>query len=204
MPREDTGSLHGAFTRQVATSLAVESDMSDAFACFELTGARVPDVLMSGCSLREMSDLPWRQGAAQLTEDVRVRSASHDRVPQRLTAVAQDPACSLVGVLMLESSQALQNLLDAPPFAAARRDLQIQAMAVEKLVGPFAGLRLEQRVMRERHCEALGTASGLEGESMLPGAPPSEELPRVVTPRGGSLRSRECRSCRQHRRIPLK
>jgi sarcosine oxidase, subunit gamma len=50
-PAEETDSLQSAFTRRLATSLAIVTDMSDAFACFELSGDRVDDVLMSGCSL---------------------------------------------------------------------------------------------------------------------------------------------------------
>ena len=240
----------------------------------------------------EMLDLPRRKSTTQLTEDVRLRSPGNDRVPQRLTAVAQNPSRGLVGVLLLQPPQALQNahgrdlsdryfadpredislqaaedpivvrrrpiprecriplsgddlerillprepllgqpalggrinpdgelcpqfrtalprcfqrdggkrpyreallpsaeaVLDALPFAAARRDLQIQAVAVEQFVGLFAGLSIEQRVMRERHIRALGTASELEGESMLPGALSCGELPRAVTPRADSLR----------------
>src|SRR5690348_7524720 len=61
-------------------------------------------------------------------------------------------------------------------------------MAIEQFVGLFAALSVEQRVMRERHGRALGRASGLEDERMLPGALSREELPRPVTPRGTSLR----------------
>ena len=71
------------------------------------------------------------------------------------------------GEALLSAAEAV---LDAPPFAARRHDLQMQAMAVEQFVGLFAGLSVEQRAVGERHWEALGTASGLEGESMLPGA----------------------------------
>jgi len=50
-PMQDTGSLRSALTRRLATSLAVVTDMSGAFACFELDGDRTHDILMSGCSL---------------------------------------------------------------------------------------------------------------------------------------------------------
>lgn len=50
-PVRDTDSLYSAFIRRLARSLAVVTDMSDAFACFELSGTRADDVLMSGCSL---------------------------------------------------------------------------------------------------------------------------------------------------------
>src|SRR5579872_5972863 len=59
-------------------------------------------------------------------------------------------------------------------------------MAVEQFVDLLAGLSVEQRVVRERHREALGTASGLEGESMLPGAPPPR-LTRAFWARGARL-----------------
>lgn len=48
---KDTDSLHCALTRRLARSLAVVTDMTDAFACFELNAARTDEVLMSGCNL---------------------------------------------------------------------------------------------------------------------------------------------------------
>ena len=54
---KDTGSLHTALTRRLATSLAIVTDMSDALACFELSGARTDDILMSGCSLDLRADI---------------------------------------------------------------------------------------------------------------------------------------------------
>lgn len=56
-PVKDTDSLHSGFTRRLATSLAVVTDMSDAFTCFELSGARAADILMSGCSLDLRTDI---------------------------------------------------------------------------------------------------------------------------------------------------
>jgi sarcosine oxidase subunit gamma len=50
-PVNETESLQSALTRRLATSLAVVTDMSDAFACFELSGAHAAEALMSGCSL---------------------------------------------------------------------------------------------------------------------------------------------------------
>lgn len=50
-PASQTDSLQSAITRRVAPSLAVVTDMSDALECFELSGARAAEVLMSGCSL---------------------------------------------------------------------------------------------------------------------------------------------------------
>lgn len=50
-PASQTDSLQSALTRRLATSLAVVTDMSDAFECFELRGTRAAEVLMSGCSL---------------------------------------------------------------------------------------------------------------------------------------------------------
>src|SRR5579863_5020131 len=41
---------------------------------------------------------------------------------------------------LLSSAEAI---LDAPPFAAARRDLQVQAMAIEQFVDLFVGLSVE-------------------------------------------------------------
>ena len=78
---------------------------------------------------------------------------------------------------MLSSAEAI---LDAPPFAAARRDLQVQAVAIQRSIGLVAELGVEQREMRERHREALGTASELEGESMLPGAKPSDVIGGLI------------------------
>jgi sarcosine oxidase subunit gamma len=48
---QDTHALHSAFTRRLARSLAVVTDMSDAYACFDLSGARAADTLMGGCSM---------------------------------------------------------------------------------------------------------------------------------------------------------
>jgi sarcosine oxidase, subunit gamma len=50
-PVNETHSLQSALTRRLATSLAVVTDVSDAFACFEVRGARGAETLMSGCSL---------------------------------------------------------------------------------------------------------------------------------------------------------
>lgn len=50
-PVHETPSLQSALTRRLATSLAVAIDMSEAFACFEVRGARAAETLMSGCSL---------------------------------------------------------------------------------------------------------------------------------------------------------
>jgi sarcosine oxidase subunit gamma len=56
-PVKDTDALHSALTRRLARSLAVVADMSDAFACFDLSGARASDVLASGCSLDLRADM---------------------------------------------------------------------------------------------------------------------------------------------------
>ena len=51
LPTEETDSLQIALSRRLATSLATVTDMSDAFACCEVSGARAAEALMSGCSL---------------------------------------------------------------------------------------------------------------------------------------------------------
>lgn len=51
LPPKETDSLHIALTRRLAASLAAVTDMSDAFACCEISGARAAGALMSGCSL---------------------------------------------------------------------------------------------------------------------------------------------------------
>lgn len=56
-PASQTDSLQGAIARRLATSLAVVTDMSDAFECFELSGTRAAEVLMSGCSLDLQADI---------------------------------------------------------------------------------------------------------------------------------------------------
>jgi len=56
-PAAETDSLQSAFTRRFATSLAIVTDMTDAFACFELNGARTHDTLTSGCSLDLRADI---------------------------------------------------------------------------------------------------------------------------------------------------
>jgi sarcosine oxidase, subunit gamma len=50
-PVKETESLQRALTRRLTTSLAVVTDTSDAFAGFELSGARAAAALMGGCSL---------------------------------------------------------------------------------------------------------------------------------------------------------
>lgn len=51
LPAKETDSLQSALTRRLATSFAVVTDMSEAFACCEVNGARATETLMSGCSL---------------------------------------------------------------------------------------------------------------------------------------------------------
>lgn len=51
LPAGQAKFLESALTRRLATSLAAVTDMTDAFAYCELSGARAPEVLMSGCSL---------------------------------------------------------------------------------------------------------------------------------------------------------
>lgn len=56
-PVKDTDALHSTLTRRLAGSLAAVTDMSDAFACFDLSGARASEVLASGCSLDLRADM---------------------------------------------------------------------------------------------------------------------------------------------------
>lgn len=51
LPVEKTHSLQVALAGRLATSLAVVTDMRDAFACCDVSGARAAEVLMNGCSL---------------------------------------------------------------------------------------------------------------------------------------------------------
>lgn len=56
-PVKDTVALRSALTRRLARPLAVVTDMTDAFACFDLIGARTGDVLASGSSLDLRADI---------------------------------------------------------------------------------------------------------------------------------------------------
>lgn len=51
LPANEIGSLQNALTKALATSLAAVTDMSDAFACCEISGTRAAEALMSGCNL---------------------------------------------------------------------------------------------------------------------------------------------------------
>lgn len=51
LPAKETDPMQVALTRRLTTSLATVTDMSDAFACCEVSGARAAEALMSGCSL---------------------------------------------------------------------------------------------------------------------------------------------------------
>jgi heterotetrameric sarcosine oxidase gamma subunit len=55
-PAAQIDSLQTGLTRRLATSLAIVTDMTEAFACFELSGTRTEEVLMSGCSLDLRAD----------------------------------------------------------------------------------------------------------------------------------------------------
>ena len=55
-PVDETDSLRTKLIRQLTTPLTAVTDMSDAFACFEVGGARAADILMSGCSLDLRAD----------------------------------------------------------------------------------------------------------------------------------------------------
>jgi heterotetrameric sarcosine oxidase gamma subunit len=55
-PPKEINSIQIALARRVASSLTVMTDMSDAFACCEVTGDRAAEVLMSGCSLDLRTD----------------------------------------------------------------------------------------------------------------------------------------------------
>lgn len=56
-PVKDTDALRSALTRRLARPLAVVTDMRDAYACLDLSGARASDVLASGCSLDLRADI---------------------------------------------------------------------------------------------------------------------------------------------------
>jgi sarcosine oxidase subunit gamma len=51
LPTKQADALQVALTHRLATALAVVTDMTDAFLCCEVTGARAAETLMSGCSL---------------------------------------------------------------------------------------------------------------------------------------------------------
>jgi heterotetrameric sarcosine oxidase gamma subunit len=51
LPAKEADSVQIALTHRLAASLATVTDMSDAFACCEVSGARAAEALMSGCSL---------------------------------------------------------------------------------------------------------------------------------------------------------
>lgn len=56
-PVKDTDALRSALTPRLARPLAVVTDMSEVFACFELSGTRTGDVLASGCTLDLRADI---------------------------------------------------------------------------------------------------------------------------------------------------
>lgn len=56
-PVKDADALHDALTRRLAGSLTVVTDMSDAFACFDLSGTPTGDLLAGGCSLDLRADI---------------------------------------------------------------------------------------------------------------------------------------------------
>ena len=51
LPAKETDSLQIALTRRLAGSLTTVTDMSDAFACCDVSGTRAAEALMTGCSL---------------------------------------------------------------------------------------------------------------------------------------------------------
>ena len=51
LPVKETDSLQVALTRRLARALTTVTDMSDAFACCEVSGTRAAEALMTGCSL---------------------------------------------------------------------------------------------------------------------------------------------------------
>lgn len=51
LPAGESQSLRSALARRLNSSLSVVSDISDAFACCQVSGGRAAEVLMSGCSL---------------------------------------------------------------------------------------------------------------------------------------------------------
>jgi|SRR5215469_495350 len=51
LPAREIHSLQSTLTERLSRLLAVVTDMSDAFACFEVSGVCAAEVLMSGCSL---------------------------------------------------------------------------------------------------------------------------------------------------------
>jgi sarcosine oxidase subunit gamma len=51
LPASETNPLQIALTRRLARSLTTVTDMSDAFACCEVSGTRAAEALMTGCSL---------------------------------------------------------------------------------------------------------------------------------------------------------
>jgi sarcosine oxidase subunit gamma len=51
LPRGKADSIEPALTQRVGSSLAVVTNVSDGFACFEASGSKAAELLMSGCSL---------------------------------------------------------------------------------------------------------------------------------------------------------
>lgn len=51
LPARKIDSVQSTLTRRLGTSLALVTDMTDAFACLDVSGACAAEVLMSGCSL---------------------------------------------------------------------------------------------------------------------------------------------------------
>lgn len=51
LPPGQTDSVQSALTRRLSATLVAVTDMSDAFACWKVSGPRAADALMSGCGL---------------------------------------------------------------------------------------------------------------------------------------------------------
>ena len=85
LPANKTESLRNALTQRLATSLAVVTDMSDAFACCEVSGTRAAEIMMSGCSLDLRTQaFPARRVARTALADIPVIIWNPGGEPQRL------------------------------------------------------------------------------------------------------------------------
>jgi sarcosine oxidase subunit gamma len=87
-PANEINSLESALSGRLATSLAVVTDVSDAFACCEVSGARAAEALMSGCSLDlSIHSFPLGRVARTALADIPAVIWNPGREPQRFRCI---------------------------------------------------------------------------------------------------------------------
>jgi heterotetrameric sarcosine oxidase gamma subunit len=87
-PASQTDSLQHALTHLLAASLTVVTDVSDALACCEISGARAAEVLMAACSLDLRAHaFPTGRVARTALADIPATIWNPGRKPQRLRCI---------------------------------------------------------------------------------------------------------------------